>query len=39
MQENQCLPQKDMNMAKKTVAGLSNRYVILANTHEELSFW
>lgn len=31
--------QNDMKIAKNTVDGLSNRYVILANMHELLSFW
>ena len=28
------LPQKDMNIAKKTVAGLSKRYVSRENKHD-----
>ena len=31
-------PQKDIKMAKKTVAGLSNKYVSLEKRHESPNF-
>lgn len=33
------LPHRLMKIAKKTVAGLSNKYVSLANLQLSMSFW